>query len=542
MASYDSIMGQQVALSRKLAPKDDVPPPWEGAAPGATFNVPASSVPPEVASAYTTNPDGTVTLPAGVMPAYKGGGTVTPGPTAPVQTDTEMPDQGGAGPMAVPTRTQPQQYTAGGMMRTGETTQKGFDIGAANRANLDMGHDRQMQAVRDAAVQGQAKAVEQAEYSKAMADQQEQYAVEKKARDYDHDQKTEAAMAPMRALSEELATGKVDPSRYLQNQSTGAKLATMLSVIMGAGAAQRINGRNVGLDMMNDAIARDIDAQKASFDMKRGALAAKQSLYGQMLQNFGREDLAKEAAHLAIMKGYEAKIGAIAAKYAGTETAAKMEATLGQMQEANAEREIKLLDATRDHVVTQDTYRAPQAIGGTSSGIQELPASKLVDLPDGRSVVVGREEDASKLRSKIGASEEIIRNLSEIKRLRAGMSALAPIDSARAMADINALTESTKQIITVHREQGAMSQGDATVATGGLGLRNIMTNPGAMDTAIKELRSGIENNVKASGGAYVNHGFATDAKGVQHRTMQYTGETTNRPKQAAAPVAVKPVT
>lgn len=504
----------------------------------------AGTMPPEVVAAYGVGPFGqqaSVNLP----PEVRGTGP-NPVPTT-GETDTEVPATGpGQAPMPQP-QPSPGRYVAPSMTVTGRTTQKGFED-PESLAKIDEGQSREEAAIKAAALQGQAKAVEQAGFSAAMADQQEQFAVAKRAREYDREQKVAAAMAPMNALADELSTGKVDPSRYLENQSTGAKLATMLSVVLGAGAAQRINGRNVGLDMMNDAIARDVDAQKASFDMKRGALSAKQSLYGQMLQNFGREDIAADATQLALMKGYEAKIAAIGAKYAGTEAGNRAEMLLAQSQKNSGELGLKITDAMRNHTTEQEQLTGGGFVGGSgggggaSPGIQELPAGKLVDLPDGRSVVVGRDEDATKLRSKIGASEEIIRNLEEIKKLRAGMSALSPIDSARAMASINALTESTKQIVTVHREQGAMSNGDASVATGGLGLKSIMINPGAIDTAVKELRSGITKNIEASGGAYVTHGFATDAKGNQKRTMQYTGETTNRPKAAADPVAVKPVT
>jgi len=555
MASYDSIMGQQVALSRKIPRKEDEVPPWEGAAPGATFNVPASTVPPEVASAYTTNPDGTVTLPAGMMPAYKGGGTVTPGPTAPVQTDTEMPEQGGDGPMAVPMRTQPQRYTAGGMMRTGETRQIGIGINAAERANLDMGRDRQAQAIRDAAVQGQAKAVEQAEFTKAMADQQEQHAVELKAREYDRDQKTEAAMAPMRALSEELATGKVDPSRYLQNQSTGAKLATMLSVIMGAGAAQRINGRNVGLDMMNDAIARDIDAQKASFEMKRGALAAKQSLYGQMLQNFGREDLAKEAAHLAILKGYEAKIGAIAAKYAGTEIGSKMEATLGQLQENTGERDLKLRQATSDVVTTQDTYRAPQAIGGGGAipGAMPLNEKNFVQTgPNGEGFIA--PDDASKIREGRADSkslQDILKEAADLKEkaswwdntVEAGLGQ-TPLgihtENFRKRAELQSEGLTKKSVL---EKQGAMAGHDAAIAGQALGnITNITGDASEIRSASGRVQKITDNAVASAGGLTGRAAWVTDSHGVPRRIFIPSGSTTfDAANQPAPTVKVQPV-
>mgnify|MGYP003514029171 FL=1 len=559
MADYGSLMGQQFALRQKLTKGVDKeePAPWEGAAPGATFNVPASSVPPEVAGAYANNPDGTVTLPAGVMPAYKGGGTPVPGPTAPVQTDTEVPgaEQGVVGPMAVPARTQPQQYTAGGMMRTGETRQVGIGINAAERANLDMGHDRQAAAMREAALQGQAKAVEEAEYVKATADQQEQHAIEMKAREYDREQKTEAAMAPMRALSDELAAGKVDPSRYLQNQSTGAKLATMLSVVLGAGAAQRINGRNTGLDMMNDAIARDIDAQKASFDMKRGALGAKQNLYGQMLQTFGREDLAKEAAHLAILKGYGAKISAIGAKYAGTEIANKAEAAAGQFQEQYGERELKLRQATSDVVTTSDTYRAPQAIGGGGGGIpgaMPLNEKNFVQTgPNGEGFIA--PDDASKIREGRADSKGLQDILKEAADLKEKATFWDNIVEASPTTALGIHTENfrkrgelqseglTKK--SVLEKQGAMAGHDAAIAGQALGnIMNISGDAGEIRSAAGRVQKITDNAVASSGGLTGRAAWVTDSRGVPRRIFIPSGATTfDAANQPAPTVKVQPV-
>lgn len=457
-------------------------------------------------------------------------------------TDTEMPTPAGNG--GVPMIQGGGYGAAPHMGVTGRTTQKGFEIPAAAQANMDMGYDRQTQAVRDAAIQGQAKAVEQSEFTKAMADQQEQNAVEMKAREFDRDQKTEAAMAPMRALSDELASGKVDPSRYLQNQSTGAKLATMLSVIMGAGAAQRINGRNVGLDMMNDAVARDIDAQKASFEMKRGALAAKQSLYGTMMQNFGREDLAKEAAHIAIMKGYQARIAAVAAKYEGTEVANKATATLGQMQEQLGEREVKLFDAKRDHVVESESMMGGGG-GAPGGGKKDSDLSELYVPEFGGFARTVKE--AQDLRDRTAASRDIIDKLEKMKGLAdqygTGDKVASAIgyDTDAKDALVNAAADLVQPMV---KSQGggaaAQYEAEAQVKRIAGKLRLGKNQREAIDAQMKRTIESLSALEKASGIRKGEDAFAYDKHGNMVNVGRMTGQTSsNAPRQA--PVAVQKV-
>lgn len=564
MASYDSIMGQQVALSRKIPRKEDEVPPWEGAAPGATFNVPASSVPPEVAGAYTNNPDGTVTLPAGVMPAYKGGGAVTPGPTAPVQTDTEVPEQAPTNsPMMVPQST--GTYVPARLAVTAQTTQKGFED-PASMAKIAEGQKLEEETIKAAALQGQAKAVEQAGFSAAMADQQEQFAVAKKAREYDREQKVAAAMAPMNALADELASGKVDPSRYLQNQSTGAKLATMLSVVLGAGAAQRINGRNVGLDMMNDAIARDVDAQKASFDMKRGALAAKQSLYGQMLQNFGREDIAADATQLALMKGYEAKIGAVAAKYAGTEAGNRANMLLAQSLKNSGELTLKIKDATRDHTTVKEQLTGGGYVGGSGGGgggggpaidvgdPSELDEETFVDEGNGKGFLVGSKEQKVKIQASSAAVKDIQGLLAKAIAIRSkfdGLDLLNPLNAPALIKAKLALKQIQSQLnskVTVFEGQGAMSEGDkkntieATQDVSEL-------SPGVSERlqAASDMYGSVhQNRVAEAGGRRVIYGTGmVGRKGKtpphQARVGRLTGESTADKQAPAEQVKVQPI-
>jgi hypothetical protein len=94
------------------------------------------------------------------------------------------------------------------------------------------------------------------------------------------------------------------------NMSTGAKLMSALSIGLG-GLAGAPEGKNVGLDIINDTIKRDIELQKANMDKKKGELTLIQQ-YGQELRQQGLDDRQIFEGMLALgQKQFDMKIDAM---------------------------------------------------------------------------------------------------------------------------------------------------------------------------------------------------------------------------------------
>lgn len=84
------------------------------------------------------------------------------------------------------------------------------------------------------------------------------------------------------ALFQNVQNGTIDPNRYLNNMSTGSRIAASIGILLsglGAGA----NGKNLALEVINNSIDRDIDAQKneqgknlSLYKMNREALQSDQ--------------------------------------------------------------------------------------------------------------------------------------------------------------------------------------------------------------------------------------------------------------------------
>lgn len=61
-----------------------------------------------------------------------------------------------------------------------------------------------------------------------------------------------------------ISSGKLDPNRIINNMSTGSKVMTGIGLLFGGLGAHVYGGRNPAMDVLNDAITRDIDSQKNS--------------------------------------------------------------------------------------------------------------------------------------------------------------------------------------------------------------------------------------------------------------------------------------
>jgi len=141
------------------------------------------------------------------------------------------------------------------------------------------------------------EAQQQAQIAEAEAQaqrQREQALQEFQARQAQYEADQAKRQREVEELSADVAATKIDPANYFSQQPAWAKVLSLLSVAVGGFAQGYTRGqlRNTALDMMNDAIARDIDAQKANLAAKRASVSEKQSLYAQARQKFGDDQSA----------------------------------------------------------------------------------------------------------------------------------------------------------------------------------------------------------------------------------------------------------
>lgn len=126
-------------------------------------------------------------------------------------------------------------------------------------------------------------------------------------------------------LQADVATNKIDPTRIYNNMTTGNRVMAGISLLLG-GISQGLSGAksNPAMDVINNAIDRDIDAQKSELGKKQNLLAIN-------LQKYGRLDAAFQATKMQMMAVTQAQINQQAAKMGSKQALANAQIASGQM-------------------------------------------------------------------------------------------------------------------------------------------------------------------------------------------------------------------
>ena len=115
-------------------------------------------------------------------------------------------------------------------------------------------------------------------------------------------------------LEQDLKDFKIDPNRAYKN--TWQAVASAIAVALGAYAQGLSGGKlpNTALEIVNTAIKRDIEAQKAELGKKKGLLNLKNNVYARMLQRHGDRRRAESEAFAAGMTVFGHRLNTMRAK------------------------------------------------------------------------------------------------------------------------------------------------------------------------------------------------------------------------------------
>lgn len=90
-------------------------------------------------------------------------------------------------------------------------------------------------------------------------------------------QRYQEAVAPVmeerKALMADIASGHIDPQRYVNNMSTGDKIATGIGLVLGGIGSGLTHGPNLAYNYLDNQINRDIDSQKMDLGKKENLLS-----------------------------------------------------------------------------------------------------------------------------------------------------------------------------------------------------------------------------------------------------------------------------
>jgi hypothetical protein len=216
---------------------------------------------------------------------------------------------------------------------------------------------------------------------------------------------------------------EVDPNRIWHQMGTGRQVASVLSILFSGVGAGLAHQENLALKVMDKAIDRDIEAQKANKENQR-------SLYSMYLQQTNSEREATLMTQKHLLDVQQAQANKIAAQFKTPQAAAQAQVLGAQidLKKAMVDRQLEqeqLLKGIGQRPFSKDLLAAaPKEI-----------RERAVMLPDGKTVVAANTpEGAKEANEKIRVMSPLRQTLEELGKVSAG--ALVPGSHERERAEV----------------------------------------------------------------------------------------------------------
>lgn len=229
------------------------------------------------------------------------------------------------------------------------------------------------------------------------------------------------ADAAIRTDIEEFKNTKIDPNHMWATASTGRKIAGAISLFIG-GFLEPVTGKNSALTIINQAIDRDIDAQKSALQARGEALNQKQSLYARNLARYGDEYQANLVTRAQLLENAKGTLQAQLARFDAPAIRNRGEqAVLGIEQQQN-----QTLEQMR---AQREDERARKAQIGISYGNlalgkrQQTLAERRQAFEEQQTWITRAEKEAVEERARLAAEAVVARG------------ELPPDQAARAVYD-----------------------------------------------------------------------------------------------------------
>lgn len=224
-----------------------------------------------------------------------------------------------------------------GTTTTTDTRQASIPEADSKRLEEDRTKALDANIAMHSAIENEAKA--KSAESAAVGAQYEAQLQDMQAKRADFEAKLAEKNAVANAAMEEYSNAKLDTNHYWANSSTGTKVVSGIAMVLGAmGQALQGSKTNPVIDMIDDKIRQDIDAQKTNIEKMGIAANMKKGLVAQFMAE-GKDK--EEAAQLA----YATSLRAVQKQFEAAATGPHAEALKAQSDMGTAEIQSKLDEA-----------------------------------------------------------------------------------------------------------------------------------------------------------------------------------------------------
>lgn len=304
---------------------------------------------------------------------------------------------------------------------------------------------------------------------------------------------TEKLDSEISDLQKNIATQKIDPNRIWSNASTGNRVTAGISLLLG-GLSQGLTGAksNPAMDVINNAIDRDIDAQKAE-------LGKKQNLLSLNLAKYGRLDQAFQATKLQIMAVTQAKINQQAAQMGSKQALGAAQIASGQMDVQMAMIKNQLASA----YAKEQMMNKPEGL--TAKDLMKLDQetrSRMVQMPNGNYIEAFNEKSADEVKKAQGKfipiqdlAKQFYVEMERGKVIPQGItpSAFQSMRQQRAEALEQSMTVELKNLF----ELGALTKDDMRLITPLVPEIGKIINPEAQKAAVDFILDRVNSKLNA---------------------------------------------
>lgn len=208
------------------------------------------------------------------------------------------------------------------------------------------------------------------------------------------DKQFQAFNAKTQSMIDDLAASKVDPSHLFHSGDSLKDFSYALGALLAIGGGAAMGDARGGIAMVNQWVERDMRAQEHAIEQKKAAIGARNTLYGQLRQEFGDRKLAREAYGAAMMTAAETRLKGMLAGYESKSVQARGNEVLAQIDQQKQEH---LANFSQQALTVAQQQAAASAAAQRAAADKAFEKSmKVAELSLKEREVGAREAEAGK--------------------------------------------------------------------------------------------------------------------------------------------------
>lgn len=295
--------------------------------------------------------------------------------------------------------------------------------------NIAKGVNQAYTQIQDATVAGAAAGMKQASQEAAYLRQANDNAQKMEQERLQHEALREQAMKEktdkLQLMVDQFGTDKIDPNRFWKDRTTGQKILTGVGLFLGAFGQ---NG-NSAAKVVQDAINRDIDAQKSEIERAKTGVVLQNNVLSAMRDQFGDERAAESAARLAALNQVDNQIKMVAAQY-------RSPMIQEQARQAFAQTELARQKENMEFSKAIQSSPAFMQLDNMGAGIRRMPEN----------VQAGAWDELGAYRKYNKTKDEVSKAYDVLAETRGPLSVLSPDARARRASAEAVIETNTKEL------------------------------------------------------------------------------------------------